>query len=58
MGTYKEGYFHGGSNIHIKLITCKDKVFIQLILQTCVLHWYHSYLLYTQGDKNILAYAL
>ena len=38
MGTYQKGYFRGGSNIRINIITCKDKVFISTILQSYILH--------------------
>ena len=27
-GTYQKGYFCGGSNIQLNLITCKDKIVI------------------------------
>ena len=44
-GTYHKGYFCGGSNINIILITSKDKTVIPSKLQSYVLHWYHMYLL-------------
>ena len=28
MVTYKKGYFRGGSNINLNLITCEDKIVI------------------------------
>ena len=40
------GYFHGGSNININLIMYKDNIVIMLLLQSYVLHWYHTYILY------------
>ena len=33
-GTYHKESFCGGINIDLKLITCKDKIFIPLILQS------------------------
>ena len=42
---YHKGYFYGGSNIDVNLITCEDNIFIPEILQSYVLHWYHTYLL-------------
>ena len=45
-GKYKNGSFHGGSNIHFNLIKYEDKIVIKLILQSCILHCYHMYLLY------------
>ena len=39
MGEYQERPFHGGSNILLKLVTCKDKVIFPLILQKFVLNW-------------------
>ena len=46
MGKYQKGYFCGGSHIYLKLITCEDKIFINAIIQSYVLHWYHRYLLH------------
>ena len=50
-GTYHKGSFCGGSNIDLSLITCKDKIVIMSILQSYVLHWYHTYLLYSGMDR-------
>ena len=33
------------SNINLNLITCKDKIFIPLVIQSYVLNWYHKYIL-------------
>ena len=38
-GTYHKGYFRGGSNDNLSLITCKDKVFNPYKLQSYILHW-------------------
>ena len=35
-GTYHNGYFRGGSNIDLKLITCEDKIVIMSNLQSNV----------------------
>ena len=45
-GTYHKIYFCGVSNTELNLTTCEDKIFILLILQKCVLHWHHMYLLH------------
>ena len=42
--TYHKGYFWGGSYIDIKIITCKDNIFILSKLQSYLLYWYHTYL--------------
>ena len=57
MAKYKDvmhhkGYFLGGSNIDINLLTCEDDIFIPLILKSYVLHWYHTYLLNTWMDRT------
>ena len=49
---YKISYFCGGSNIIINLIMCEDKIYIPLILQRYVLHWYHKYLLNSRMDRT------
>ena len=41
-GTYHKCYFLGGSNIDLS----KDKIVVMSKLQSCVLHWYHTYLLH------------
>ena len=51
-GTYHKGYFRGGSNIDLSLITCNDKINIPLKLQRYVLHWYHTYLLRPEMDRT------
>ena len=50
MVMYQKGSFRGGSNINLNLITCKDRVVIPSILQSYVLHWYHTYLLHPGMD--------
>ena len=45
-GTYHKGYFREGSNNDLKLIMCKDKIFITSKLKRYVLHCYHKYLLH------------
>ena len=52
MGTYHTGYFHEGSNIYLNLIMCDDKIVIPSIIQSCVLHWYHAYILHTVMDRT------
>ena len=44
-GTYHKGYFCGGININIKLITCKDMIVITSKNKSYKLHWYHTYIL-------------
>ena len=51
-GTYHKVYFSGGSNIDLKLITCKDKIVITSILQGYVVNWYHTYLLHPGMDRT------
>ena len=51
-GTHHKGSFCGGSNSDIKIITFKDKIVIPLILQSYVLHWYHTYLLHPGRDRT------
>ena len=36
--------------IYINLITCEDKIVMILLLQSYVLHWYHTYLLHIGMD--------
>ena len=50
MGAHHKGYFCGGSNIIIKLITCDDNIVIISKLQSYVLHWYHTYLFHPGMD--------
>ena len=42
IGTYPIGSFIGGSNIDLKILTCKDDIVIPLLLQTCIFNWYHK----------------
>ena len=49
-GTYHKGYFRGGINIELSLITCKDNIVIPSKLQSDVVHWYHTYLLHPVMD--------
>ena len=49
---YQEGSFRGGSNIDLILITCKYKIVILPILQSCVLNWYYMYHLYPGIDRT------
>ena len=49
-GMYHKGYFHQGSNIDPKLITCNYKIVIPSKLQIYVLHWYPKYLLHPGMD--------
>ena len=51
-GTYNKGYFCGGINIDLKLITFKDEVVIPSILQRYIVHWYHTYLLHPVMDRT------
>ena len=51
-GKYHKGYFCGGINSDLKLITCKDKIVIPSILQSCVLYWYHMYLFHPGTDRT------
>ena len=52
MGAHQQYSFRGGSNIHINLIMCKDKVVIRSILESYVLYWYHTYILHTVMDRT------
>ena len=45
-GTYHKGSLCGGSNDDLKIITYKDEIFIPSKIQSYLLHWYHTYLLY------------
>ena len=51
-GTYHTGYFHGGNNIKLSLITCEDKIFIPTIIQIYILHWYHTYIIRPVIDRT------
>ena len=45
-GMCHKGYFSGGSNDYLKLITCKNNIVILSKIQSYVLHWYHMYILH------------
>ena len=47
---YHKGYFCGGSNDDLNLITCKDKIVIPSKIQSCVSHWHHTYPLHPGMD--------
>ena len=49
---YHKGYFCGGSNIDLKLVTCKDKIVISKKLQSYVLHSYYTYLIHLGMDRT------
>ena len=51
-GAYHKGSFCGYINTDIKPITCKDKIVITSKLQSCVLHWYHMYILHPVMDRT------
>ena len=42
----------GGGNIKNNLIISKDRIVIPLILKSCVLNWYHTYLLRPVTDRT------
>ena len=50
MGMYQKGSFREGSDINLNLITCEDNIIILSILQSCLLHFYHTYLLHPGMD--------
>ena len=52
MGRYHKVSFCGGKNIYLNLITCEDNIFIPSILQSYVLHWYHTYLFHPGVDRT------
>ena len=52
MVTYHKYSFRGGSNINIIIITCDDNIVIPSILQSYVLHWYHTYLLHPLMNRT------
>ena len=51
-GTYHKGYFCGGINTYLKIVTCKYKMVIPPKLQSYILHWYHTYLLNSVMDRT------
>ena len=48
--SYDKGYFRGGSNININIITCEDNIVILEMLQSYILNWTHTYLLHPGMD--------
>ena len=50
MCAYQIGSFCEGSNIHLNHIMYKDNIFILSILQICILHWYHKYIIHPGMD--------
>ena len=52
MGKYKKCSFCGGSNINLNIIMCEDRIVIPSILKSCLLHWYHTYLLHKGMDRT------
>ena len=44
--TYQAVTFSGVSNIYLNHKTCKDKIVIPPILQSYILHWYHTYIIH------------
>ena len=51
-GKYHKGYFCGGINTDLNIITCKDKIVIPSKIQSYALHWYHTYLLHPVMDRT------
>ena len=51
-GTHHKGYFCGGSNIHLNLITCTYKIVIPSKLQSYIVHWDHKYPLHPGMDRT------
>ena len=49
--THQQGSLREGSNIDIKLITCKDKIIIPSKLQSYVVHLYHTYIFHPGMDR-------
>ena len=49
-GMYDTGSFRGVSNTDLNIITCEDNIVIPLIIQSYVLHCYHTYILHTGMD--------
>ena len=45
-GTYHKSSFLGVINISLNLIPCEDNICISEIIQSYVLHCYHTYLLH------------
>ena len=48
---YQKGSLRGGNNININLIMSEGKIVIPSIIQICVLHWYHMYLIHPVMDR-------
>ena len=51
-GTYHKGYFCGGININLNLITFEDNIDIPSILQKYTIYWYHTYILHPRMDRT------
>ena len=49
---YELDSFRGLINRYIKLIICEDHIFIPSILQSYILHWYHTYILHILMDRR------
>ena len=48
----KNGSFCGVSNINLNIITGEDRIVITSILQSYVLHWYHTYIVHPWMDRT------
>ena len=51
-GTYHTGSFYGISNIGLNLIAFEDKIIIPTMIQSYILHWYHTHLLHPGMDRT------
>ena len=49
---YKSGSFWRERNNSFNFLKCEDKTVIPLIIKSCLLHWYHLYILHP--GKNIV----
>ena len=49
---YQKGSFFGGSNIDLKLITCKDKIVIPSKLKSYAAHCYDTYIVHIGKDRT------
>ena len=56
-GTHHKGSSSGGSNIDLKLITCKDKIFIPSEIQTYVVHLYHTYDTFQPKMSSLISFS-
>ena len=50
--TYQNVSFCGGTNIDLKLISCKDNIIIPSKLQRYVVHWYYTYIHHPGMDRT------